>query len=40
MTERAAEEESLAMSSSLVKMLYILHWLLIDASVEWLCIYF
>nr|CAD2181332.1 unnamed protein product [Meloidogyne enterolobii] len=36
LTERAGEEESLAMSSSLVKILYILHWLLIDANVEWL----
>uniref|UniRef100_A0A915MA77 Cation channel complex component UNC80 N-terminal domain-containing protein n=1 Tax=Meloidogyne javanica TaxID=6303 RepID=A0A915MA77_MELJA len=34
LTERAGEEESLAMSSSLVKILYILHWLLIDANVE------
>ena len=34
LTERASEEEGLAMSGSLVKMLYILHWLLIDAAVE------
>jgi protein unc-80 len=34
LTERIAEEEGLAMSGSLVKMLYILHWLLIDAAVE------
>lgn len=32
--ERINEDKSKPMSSSLVKMLYILHWLLLDASIE------
>uniref|UniRef100_A0A914HH41 Cation channel complex component UNC80 N-terminal domain-containing protein n=1 Tax=Globodera rostochiensis TaxID=31243 RepID=A0A914HH41_GLORO len=34
LAERTAEDASLPMSGSLVKSLYILHWLLIDAAVE------
>ncbi|KAL3119938.1 hypothetical protein niasHT_007066 [Heterodera trifolii] len=34
LTERCAEEEDVPMSGSLVKSLYILHWLLIDAAAE------
>lgn len=32
--ERVNEVESMPMNNSLVKMLYILHWLLLDASIE------
>ncbi|KAL3123606.1 hypothetical protein niasHT_002497 [Heterodera trifolii] len=34
LTERCAEEEDVPMSGSLVKSLYILHWLIIDAAAE------
>ncbi|KAI1727311.1 cation channel complex component UNC80 domain-containing protein [Ditylenchus destructor] len=34
LTERASEDETIAMSGPLVKILYILHWLLLDAVIE------
>lgn len=34
LSARANEDETLSMSGSLIKILYILHWLLIDAAAE------
>lgn len=34
MSVRSNEDENLPMSGSLVKILYILHWLVIDAAAE------